>query len=741
METFLIALLQCTLSMSIITLVYEATMPILSKRYASKWRYMVWLVIAIGWLIPFRPLIELPFLSAQSADTLLMPAQLAPASAVINNSAEMLTSGHEAVASTQELSIWTIAGLIWVAGVIFMLAYHVLRHRHFLKIVGRWSEAVTTPDILNLMDVLKQEQGIKSNIEYKTCSSVSSPMMVGFFHPVVLMPPVQLSKNELTLILRHELTHFKRHDLWYKAMIITATVLHWFNPVAYFMARAASLQCEISCDALVLRNADMQTRKQYGETIIAVVRNGRKHQTVLSTNFYGGKQGLKNRIMSMLDSKRKKTGLAVLCIVLVGIMLTGATLVSTRSQATFIPNTAFTAEEYGKLLALRFDGYENMSVSDFQQKVWEARDTAEYMELLERFDKDDQLYEMKDTNDIASFLFYELTPLTAEKWESWCYSDAGMTNYKDSDNAQFEYSCTLSILNANQLTVHEYDQTRRGVITELSTFFQERTKEELQDELGIRDSFDAEIKRLTQNWSSDSLSINIEYFFLPLILHEDNQISVSGDDFFIEEREHPNGTEKDYSSLLKLMTADYQSRTLTDFNVDLLAWGNEDYERMERISTDAAYQDFNVSLSPEELSFVTLTVNYSGSENAALIKSKRTGEPKENIGFSDSLPEKTLEQKGQTEAWCSLYYQGSYHITDDSHMTVGERDRCVSGVISDIQKYWDEASLDELLTMNKQDVLAKMEGIAVQYSNNFITISIIPDQVSFDVMNERSNNE
>ncbi|NLB36095.1 MAG: hypothetical protein GX824_02145 [Clostridiales bacterium] len=27
-----------------------------------------------------------------------------------------------------------------------------------------------------------------------------------------------------------ELIHFQRHDLWHKALIFAATVLHWFNP-------------------------------------------------------------------------------------------------------------------------------------------------------------------------------------------------------------------------------------------------------------------------------------------------------------------------------------------------------------------------------------------------------------------------------------------------------------------------------------------------------------------------------
>jgi beta-lactamase regulating signal transducer with metallopeptidase domain len=741
MEAFLTALLQCSLSMSIITLLYAAALPILSKRYDPKWRYMIWLVIATGWLIPFRPLIELPFLPVQSTDTSLMPVQLIPASPMINNTAEILTTAHETAVKTPELSIGTIAVLIWAVGVIFMLAYHVLRHRRFMKVVGRWSEAVSTPEILNLMDILKQEQGIKAKIEYKICSSVSSPMMVDFFHPVILMPPIQLSENELTLILKHELTHYKRHDLWYKAMILTATILHWFNPVAYFMARAASVQCEISCDALVLRNADMQVRKQYGETVIAVVRNGRSHQTALSTNFYGGKRGMKNRITSMLDSKLKKAGIAVLCIVLAGIMLTGATLVSAGSQASSIPNTAFTEEEFGKILALRFNGYEDMTVSEFQQKVWTTTDTVGYQELLERFYNDTQLDEMKDTNDIASFLFYELTPLTAENWKSRYFGNSGMTSYKDANNAQFEYSCTLSILDADHLSVGEYNKARKAVMNGLISFFQNRSEKELQDESGMKEAIDTEIDSLAEKWSNDALIIGVDYFFIPLEVYESYEGTMESGDNYVEERKYPNATEEDYHSLLKLKTADFQSRALTDFNADLLKWANENYERMERIGNDTVYQDFNVSLSPEELSFVTLTANYSGSENAALIRSSRTGEPKEDIGFSDSLLEKTLEKEGQTRVWCSLYYQGSYHVTDDSRMTVGERDRCIGGVISDIRKYWDETSLDELLTMKKQGMLAKLEGIAEQYSNDLITVSIIPDQVSFDVMEERSNNQ
>lgn len=104
------------------------------------------------------------------------------------------------------------------------------------------------------------------------------------------------------------------------------------------MAKSAAVQCEISCDALVLQGADFQQRKQYGETIIGVVRNGAKLRTALSTNFYGGKKGMKTRISSIMDTKRKKAGVAVFCVVLVGIIMSGATLAAAANDGQNMTN-------------------------------------------------------------------------------------------------------------------------------------------------------------------------------------------------------------------------------------------------------------------------------------------------------------------------------------------------------------------------------------------------------------------
>ncbi len=204
-----------------------------------------------------------------------------------------------------------------------------------------------------------------------------------------------------------------------------------------------------------------------------------------------------------------------------------------------------------------------------------------------------------------------------------------------------------------------------------------------------------------------------------------------------ESREYPNGTEEDYRSLLELKTADYQARSVADFNMDLLEWANESYERMERINIDIAQQDFSVNLDSDELSFVALTTWLSGVENGKYVQSINTGRKEEDPGYNQYLPSKTAEENGYG-AWCDLFYQFSYHIADKETLTVGERDYCIGSMMNGIQDFWNETDLEEMLSMTKDDVISKLKEIAEEYSNDDISITIYEDSVGFEKMDERN---
>jgi hypothetical protein len=152
-------------------------------------------------------------------------------------------------------------------------------------------------------------------------------MLVGAIRPVVLLPPAfrtpQFSSGEIARILKHELVHLKRHDLWYRGLVLLATAVHWFNPAVYLMAKAIAGLCEISCDERVLQGASFGQRKQYCETILRGIRSGNRPLTSWSTHFTGGKRRLKIRFQSILDTTKKRPGIAVLIVVLLAVILAG----------------------------------------------------------------------------------------------------------------------------------------------------------------------------------------------------------------------------------------------------------------------------------------------------------------------------------------------------------------------------------------------------------------------------------
>lgn len=83
------------------------------------------------------------------------------------------------------------------------------------------------------------------------------------------------------------------------------------------MAKAIAVQCELSCDMEVVKNTEIDKRQLYSETILSVAKNNGRMQTAFSTNFYGGKKEMKNRISSIMDGTKKKTGTLILCAAII----------------------------------------------------------------------------------------------------------------------------------------------------------------------------------------------------------------------------------------------------------------------------------------------------------------------------------------------------------------------------------------------------------------------------------------
>jgi beta-lactamase regulating signal transducer with metallopeptidase domain len=139
---------------------------------------------------------------------------------------------------------------------------------------------------IEVFDDVLSDMKVRVKPQLLECGKIASPMMIGFFRPIILLPSTDYSNNELAVVLKHELTHFKRGDIWYKLLLVIANSIHWFNPLAYLMVKAANRDLEYSCDDAVVKNSDINFRKEYSLTILKVMQKG--EATALSTYFNGG---------------------------------------------------------------------------------------------------------------------------------------------------------------------------------------------------------------------------------------------------------------------------------------------------------------------------------------------------------------------------------------------------------------------------------------------------------------------
>ncbi|MDN4038769.1 class D beta-lactamase [Massilia sp. YIM B02443] len=104
-----------------------------------------------------------------------------------------------------------------------------------------------------------------------------SPMLLGLLRPRLLLPRSLNDFDPLQqqLIVEHELTHWRRHDLWWLAAASLLSALFWFNPALRMLRAHLAWAQELGCDRDVLRGRPAAQRKAYAAALVAQLRLGR----------------------------------------------------------------------------------------------------------------------------------------------------------------------------------------------------------------------------------------------------------------------------------------------------------------------------------------------------------------------------------------------------------------------------------------------------------------------------------
>ncbi|MBQ9988052.1 MAG: M56 family metallopeptidase [Erysipelotrichales bacterium] len=199
---------------------------------------------------------------------------------------------------------------IWITGFIVVMVYKCVQHLWFRHQLLEDSYYVKDAEVLEVWERELYNAGCKHEYTLAYSPSVKTPLTIGFFKStiVVILPDKKYSKEELELILRHELVHIGREDSGVKFMMTFYCAICWFNPLMWMAVRCNSEDLELSCDETVLLNVDEHTRRKYAELVLSTAGDDRGFTTCLSAKASSMRYRLKN---IMVPRKRMVGGLLV----------------------------------------------------------------------------------------------------------------------------------------------------------------------------------------------------------------------------------------------------------------------------------------------------------------------------------------------------------------------------------------------------------------------------------------------
>ena len=330
-------LIQTGLTASVVALVLLLLRKVMKKRYPARVVCIVWAILAIRLIIPVQLTLPDPpvqvtprttyisnvTLDAETIERAELPVyerdgEITTQRWVTNDEVQALREAAGGPGSFSIFDFGQILSLLWIAGAVLFVCWQIYRYVPYRYVLQNSSHPVERDTLRAVFEEQKRSLGIARDIPLRVSPAADCPMLVGFIKPTLYLPDEALDASDAAFIFRHELTHYKRGDLWLKLALVAARAMHWFNPLVHLMARFAQEDIELACDDAVVRGMDVDARRAYGETILRSVEAQVKRRALVSC-FTGDKEGLMRRFEGLFDKNVKRRGVAL--VVAVAVMI------------------------------------------------------------------------------------------------------------------------------------------------------------------------------------------------------------------------------------------------------------------------------------------------------------------------------------------------------------------------------------------------------------------------------------
>lgn len=351
---------------------------LLKTKCSRRWQYYIWLLVIARLLIPFGPRESLMarispvvkqavvesgvFSGLEKQENAYADINEEKGAAVASGQEEEAPVQGEPVANRSFQSrrndgllqsgmvlVKSHMGLIWLAAALGILIRKIIMYRRFMRHVMAGAKPVSDFSFKKELFEAQRQAGVGKTVALLVNPLVSSPMLIGFRRPCIVLPGTDVFEKEFRYIVTHELVHEKRRDFLYKWLVQFAVCLHWFNPLVYVMSREISKACELSCDEAVLEILGFEHAADYGKTLLdAMAAVGRYKEPLTAVSLSVNKRILKERLGAIMNDRVKTRKMRIMTAGLTVCMALGVFFVGIYPAGTvraYEPSVAGVSEK------------------------------------------------------------------------------------------------------------------------------------------------------------------------------------------------------------------------------------------------------------------------------------------------------------------------------------------------------------------------------------------------------------
>lgn len=175
--------------------------------------------------------------------------------------------------------LYTVLLFIWILGIIAILTYALISYIRIYK---------------------KIQEGIHLEEDIWLCDRISTPFVLGIFHPHIYIP-TSVSAKDRNYVIYHEKAHIKRNDHLFKLLGFLLLAIYWINPLLWVAYIFFCRDMELACDEKVLRQFGTQIKKPYSN---ALINCSVSSKIISACPLTFSETGVKERIKEILHYKK-----------------------------------------------------------------------------------------------------------------------------------------------------------------------------------------------------------------------------------------------------------------------------------------------------------------------------------------------------------------------------------------------------------------------------------------------------